>query len=180
MRAQPPNEDAGFTLVEVVVALALMALISLAALTVLTSLVQTNERTAGAVESLSRLQRGLFLLTRDFDEAQEVAFDGALVTLKRPGGREAPVLTVQYRFSAGILTRQVGGGGGGSGARPQRILTNLKDLRWRFLNADRSWRDRWSVVEGQPQAVELTLVTPDGPHKRLVSVRRIFTPPATP
>ena len=63
-RAAPPG-DAGFTLVEMLVALALFAAIGLAGFTVLDTVVRVRGGTEGRLERLGEIDRALALLTLD-------------------------------------------------------------------------------------------------------------------
>lgn len=53
------------------------------------------------------------------------------------------------------------------------VLDGIRDVRWRFLDADSVWLDRWPISNEQdslPRAVELSLSLADGTVLRRVAV----------
>lgn len=53
------------------------------------------------------------------------------------------------------------------------VLEEIQDARWRFLDPDGAWHDRWPIGNEQdslPRAVELALVLPDDTVVRRVAV----------
>ncbi len=60
------GEEQGFTLIEMLVALALLALISLAGFALIQTVLNAQQRTDGRLERLAGLERAVYLIDADF------------------------------------------------------------------------------------------------------------------
>lgn len=80
-----PRDD-GFTLVELLLALALTAVIALSALAALEMFVESNARSIETMETQIDIERALHLLERDVVEADTMTFGVRQLTLTRRDG----------------------------------------------------------------------------------------------
>ncbi len=175
--------DAGFTLIEVLVALALFALISGAGFTMLDQVLRTQSRTEGRLERLAGLQRAMYLLGDDFLQARGRSFgavpvDGRVqVSLRRNAAdlREGAV-RLTYRLQDGVLLRVVRGASGPLIAE-QPLIAGVSAAEWRFFDAQTGWVTDWppagqvpGVAPPNPRGVELRLTLEDGRALRRVAL----------
>ncbi len=175
--------DAGVTLVELIVALAIFALISLAGFTLVDSVLRVRDRTDGRLERLAAMQRTMQLLTADVEQAGSgpvVHVDDALVFRRVAATPDQSDVVVRYDLDDGVLRRAIGQGGG----RPQILLSGVEAVRWRFFTPDLGWTDAppppLNGVERRPAAIEAELRVRSeggGPAGRL---RRVAALPALP
>ena len=177
---------AGFTLLEVLVAMAIFAVVSVVAYSGLRTAVQAKQSSDAADARLAELQRGYAVLSRDFRQLAPRAVRSAFGDTEPPlvtevgevrltrAGRGNPLglnrsefVRVGYRLSAdGELLRR------GWPALDQPIdstpaemvlVTRVEELGLRFLDDDGRWSETWPPANAQqgagalPQAVELTL-----------------------
>lgn len=80
------RRDAGFTLIEMLLALALTAIIAASALAALQMFVEFNARSLETMETQVDLERALHLLERDVVEADSLTFGVRQLTLTRADG----------------------------------------------------------------------------------------------
>lgn len=156
--------EAGLTLVEMLVALAIFALVGLASFATLDTIIRVRDRTEGRLERVADLDRALMILGRDLAQS-------------RPGGIEADATglrivgvagTMTYAFGDGVLTRSVGEGA----PLEQVVATNLADAGWRMLGAE-GWSAIWPPQDAVVvlRAVEVTLSPEPGQTaRRLVEI----------
>lgn len=159
--------EAGFTLIELMISLALFALISLAGVRMVESVAGISERTAGRADRLGELQRALFLVTADIEQAQARSRrDGMRIILLRAGG--AGPQPVAYSLRDSTLFRSAGG-------NDQAIVGDVSAVRWRFLTKD-GWVDRLSDAEDAPapRAIEIVLQLGSRPGRRSGTIRRVI------
>ncbi len=172
--------EAGVTLIEVLVSLAIFAVIGIAGLTVLDTVARTGERTDGRLERLAEIDRAFLVIRRDL--AQISGLDTQLneegLAFRRLDADGS--FAVRY-FSEDVdLNRQVRRTD--PTGMDQLLLTGVRDVRWRLLDASKRWTPLWPP-EGisapqRPLAAELSLeVTRDGMDLPQ-SVTRIFPLPA--
>lgn len=186
----------GFTLVEMLVALAIFALIAGGALGLLRFSVDAEAASRSRTEQIASLRRFLAVWTADLaqtvprpsrDEAGVVhpaleaptgSPDGAILSLTRAGwsnydGAPRPSLQrVEYRWSEGRLSR--GGHPFPDGTAPDApvaLTGSPQPPRLRFRTDDGVWRDRWEPqrLAELPIAIELTVPRAEGPL-RIVAV----------
>ncbi|MGL5010856.1 MAG: type II secretion system protein GspJ [Paracoccaceae bacterium] len=168
--------DAGFTLIEVLVSLALFALIAGAGLSVLDQVLRTQAQTEGRLERLAGLQRMMHLVTRDMSEAMPgtVVGDAGAITLGRSA--EAGLVMVRYGLVDGQLTREVAPGRGD--AVTQALLPDVAGLRWQYLDESGAWLDSWpGADEVELLGVAAVIALPGaGELRRVVAVPRAGGP----
>lgn len=164
--AAEPRPD-GFTLVELIVSLALFALIAVAGLALVDSVLGVEGRTSARLDRLSDVQRTMMVVQGDLDQIAggEVTGEGATLRFRRaaPGLGGVPVEVV-YAVRGGVLVRQTGG-------VPQVLLTGVGALGWRFF--DGNWIERWPRADAKawPRAVAMELTLADrGPVRRVVAL----------
>jgi general secretion pathway protein J len=174
----PRDPAAGVTLVEMLVALALLAIIGLAGVSVLDQVLRAQDRTADRLDRLGQMQRAMHVVTLDFITAVpgsvEPRADGVAV------GRQADI-GIDYRLQDGTLWRRVATPGG-EVAR-QALLTAVDTAEWRYLAPGGGWSDSWPPADAParlgaaptPRAVELRLTLQDGG-----ALRRLAMLPAGP
>jgi general secretion pathway protein J len=175
------EREAGFTLIEVVISLSLFALISMAGLALVDSVIRVEEGTAGRLDRLGRMQRAMFLITRDFEQASGgtlrqtgtgVAFEGNAASV-----HQLPV-PIRYALEGTSLHRHVGPAGAG-----QRLLEGIASARWTFFFPGSGWTDRLpddpATGKVQPTAIALELVL-DGSAAPAGSLRRVVELPTPP
>lgn len=174
------HHDAGVTLIEVLVSLAIFAVIGIAGLTVLDTVARTGERTDGRLERLAEIDRAFLVIRRDL--AQISGLDTRLnddgLAFRRLDAEGS--FSVLYHADDSALTRQIKH----SDPAPmdQLLLAGVRDVQWRLLDSSRRWTPLWPP-EGvsapqRPLAAELSLeVTRDGMDLPQ-SVTRIFALPA--
>lgn len=138
---QRASGEAGFSLIEIVIALGLLSLISLAGVGLVSSILQVRDRTEGRLEELGDLQRGLFVITSDFSQA-----DGASIDLTPSGvsanrATENGMTGVTYEVADGKMLRKLSRGG--APGVQQTLLANVKAARWRLLLRDGGWVETW-------------------------------------
>ena len=189
------GREAGFTLVEMLIALAIFGMITAGAVALLSFSVTSQEMSERQLDALSSVRRAGSLLTADLGQAvprpwrdgegrQQSAFFGAagqetrVMVLVR-GGWDNPdqmprasLQRVEYRLQGGRLIR-IGYANvdGGSAAAVAGLIGDVQQLQLRFRDREGLWRDRWEPGDPTelPVAVELTVVTP-----RFGSLRQLF------
>jgi len=192
MSATPTRN--GFTLVEMLIALALFAVIAVGALGLLRFSVDAELAGRRKTESIAAERRFLSVWTADLAQAVprpardqsglphnafEAGQDGVLLRLTRSGwdnvdGAPRPSLQkVEYRVTATALVRV--GYPYPDGAAPEAgaemlPLTGAPSIR--FRSTDGNWRDRWEpqLTTELPVAVELLLPQAGRPPLRIVSL----------
>ncbi|WP_349311480.1 PulJ/GspJ family protein [Brevundimonas subvibrioides] len=152
----------GFTLVEVLIAMALFALIGIAGFTLLDGVLRTQGATETRLSRLAEIQRAMLVISTDLDQvANSLGGSGAALSLQKTdlsGG----VVNVQYDLTGDRLTRTLSGA---SGSRTQILLEDVASVRWTFHRRRGDWLDTWP----QPATAPPAPVAPPGPT----------TPPST-
>lgn len=183
---RPREVDAGFTLIEVLVALALFALISGTGFAILDQVLRAQSSTEGRLDRLAGLQRAMYVVTGDFLQARGGSFTyestetEAIVRLRR----NAPDLAqgtarLSYRLHDGVLLRVVQQNAGPPVAE-QPLVDGIVTAEWRFFEPESGWLNDWpplgqlpGSVPPNPRAVELRLTLTDGAAlRRLVVLPR--------
>ena len=168
----------GFTLVEMLIALAIFGMLTAAGVALLGVTARTQETADRLLAELGELQRTGALLTadlahaaprlyRDRDGRPQRAFAGgggdapALLAFVRRGwddGEGSGLRRVGYRLRDGRLERlsyaRVDGGGE---AVAMPLLEGVRTLRLRYRDDEGAWRERWDPSDPArlPEAVEL-------------------------
>jgi general secretion pathway protein J len=169
------DSTAGVTLVEMLVALALLAAIGLAGFAALEQVLLAQGRTAGRLDRLAEWQRALFVVTLDLTTALPASLSPAPggVGLARQGDEP---LRVTYRLEEGTLWRSLAAPGAAAPVR-QALVRDVAGAEWRYLGADGTWAADWPP-EGMPAqlgavpnplAVELRLALRDGGALRRIA-----------
>jgi general secretion pathway protein J len=191
-----PREQ-GFTLVEMLIALAIFALIAGGALALLRFSVDAEAASRTRTESLAATRRFLSVWNADLAqavprpvrdeagthhaalEAPTGAPDGVVLALTRSGwsnfdGAPRPSLQrVEYRWQSGKLTRAGRPFLDGASADPAAALAAAPAApTLRFRSSDGVWRGRWEPQREAelPVAIELTLAQARGAPLRVVAL----------
>lgn len=192
MKHPPPRN--GFTLVEMLIALALFAVIAVGALGLLRFSVDAELASRNKTDAIAAQRRFLSVWTADLAQAVprpardqagvahpafEANVDGVIVRMTRSGwdnvdGAARPSLQkVEYRVSGTALVRA--GYPFPDGAAPEagaEMLPLTAAPTIRFRAKDGNWRDRWEpqLTTELPVAVELLVPQAGRPPLRIVSL----------
>ena len=162
--------EAGVTLIEVLVSLAIFAVIGVAGYAMLDLVARTDRLTEGRLQKLGQMQRAMYLMELDFHQAEALTVDGDAVAVRRAAPEVAGgEVTLSYALTGGGLRRQMLDGQGEVLAE-QDVLPGVTAVVWRFLGTD--WGEVWPPEgeSGDPRAVEVTLTLADGRALRRVAV----------
>lgn len=175
--------DAGFTLIEVLVALVLFALISGAGFALLDQVMRTQAQTEGRLERLAEVQRAMFVLTQDFLQARGRSYtvvpgeSGLMIGLRRSAvDLSEGAVAIVYRLQNGSLQRVV--------SRPmgivlaeQTLLPGVVAMEWRQFDPQAGWTADWppdgllpGALAPNPRAVEVRLTLAEGSYVRRVAL----------
>ncbi|MEG1680601.1 MAG: type II secretion system minor pseudopilin GspJ [Stenotrophomonas sp.] len=191
--------NAGFTLLEVLVAVAIFALIGIASHRLLVSAIRVDTQTREQEQQLRQLLRAMNSLERDVEQAvarpvlvsgssEEPAFrsdpDGQGLQWTRAGwsnpqaAPRAQLQRVHWRREGTNLLREywpVLDRADDSAAQRQQVLQNISALQWRYLDRQGIWRMQWQGTDTQPlpRALEMRIE-----HPRFGALRRVLLLPA--
>jgi general secretion pathway protein J len=172
------RSDAGFTLIEVLVSLALFALIAGAGLSVLDQILRTQSQTDGRLDRLASLQRMMHLVARDMSEAMPGTVQGDAATITVGRIAEVGRVTITYALTGGQMTRSVTQSRGQTVA--QVLLTDVQAMQWQYLTDAGGWQGVWpdSTADPDLRAVGMVVSLPpgDGDLRRIVAVPRAGRP----
>ncbi|WP_430429665.1 type II secretion system minor pseudopilin GspJ [Parasphingorhabdus sp.] len=188
---------AGFTLVEMMVALFVFSLLSVAGVVMLRSAVDSDETTAQNLSEMAEVQRFVSLIEADLSQAVartyrddtgqvRAAFssetgsgDAAFLKFIRGGqsnlnGESRSNLErVEYRITDGRMERlRYQATDGGEISEPAILLTDVSDLQIRYRTKRGQWAGRWEVerLSDLPRAVELVFQLGGRSHRHLFLV----------
>ncbi len=177
------GNEAGFTLVEMMVALLIFTILSVAGVVLLRSAVDSSEVTAENLGRMADMQRFVSLMESDFSQAvprsyrdsggqRTAAFKSGsggptdpLFAFTRGGNsnvndaRRSNLQRVEYRLINGELQRlNYVTTDGGAISEPAVLLTGVTDASLRFRDKRGIWSDRWESerLADMPRAVEIS------------------------
>ncbi|WP_294336144.1 type II secretion system protein GspJ [uncultured Sphingomonas sp.] len=164
------SDDAGFTLIELMISLLLFALIAVAGVALVDSVLGVQGRTEARLDRLTALQRAMLVVTGDIEQVANGNVEGAAAALtfrRAAPGVGGPPITVRYGLDRGVLVRDAGNGA-------QALLGGVAGVRWRFAEQG-NWLGRWPAGDPKawPGAIELEVTlagTPTGTIRRVVAL----------
>ena len=184
----------GFTLIEIMIAMAIFAMLSLLAYQILSASVKNSEIAQEHTARLNEIQTAFSLLERDLIQIlprqsnTEEAFLSTTETSLRfttIGSYAAAeplsasdLAQVEWSITDHALTRSVNPQpspslSDASTLSALTMLTGVRTLHWRFYST--GWTDRWSQTGTFPEAIELVVTLED-----MGEIRRLFLLPAAP
>jgi general secretion pathway protein J len=190
--AHPRATQAGFTLIEVMIALMIFGMIAAAGVALLAFSVRAQGATTTALEDVGDLNRLSAILTADLAQAQDrptrdvagallppfVGDAGSGIRLVRGGwsnpddAPRAGLQKVEYRLAADGIERIAYPALDGAAPLPAALLLDhVMSVRWRYRYAG-AWSDTWQGIPQAtlPQAVELVATRDGGETYRLLFV----------
>lgn len=188
------TKQQGFTLIEVMIAMAIFAMLSLLAYQILSASVKNSEIAQEHTARLNEIQTAFSLLERDLiqilprqsntEEAFLSTTETSLrfTTIGSYGAAEplsaSDLAQVEWSITDHALTRSVNPQpspslSDASTLSALTMLTGVRTLHWRFYST--GWTDRWSEASTFPAAIELVVTLED-----MGEIRRLFLLPAAP
>lgn len=171
------NKQAGFTLIELVIAIAIFALLGLASWTLFDGVVRTQQGTMTHERELRSLQRAVAVIERDLLHVTEqpIVLGQTQLQLQRSNWRnpldqsrsERQALT--YRLDSGVLWRE-SRGEGTLVVQRQMLLDDVRHLSWRLFDDQAGWLGDQSVKA--PLALEVQVTA-----GRFEAIRRVLLLP---
>lgn len=151
------HHDAGLTLIEVLVSLAIFAVIGVAGLTVLNTVARTGERTDGRLERLAEIDRAFLVIRRDLAQIEPSDTRLADDTLRFQRLHTDGSQKVIYRLDDTTLIREISLDAASPVA--QQMLAGVASMEWRLMDSSHQLTDTWPVEGAQqhPRAAELML-----------------------
>lgn len=184
--------EAGFTLIEVMIALMIFGMIAAAGVALLAFSVRAQGAAGAALDDIGAINRLSSILTADLAQAVDrptrdqngvrlPAFTGGsgqvpMLRLVRGGwsnidqSPRATLQKVEYQLTAGGIERVGYPALDGAAPLPAALIVEgVRQATWRFRYAG-AWSDRWegTPVAALPQAAELTLVRDNGAAYRML------------
>jgi len=177
----------GFTLIEMLIALAIFGMITAAGVALLSLTVRTQETSARLLDSLGAVRRTGALMTadlgqaaarirRDGDGRSRPAFEGGdgagplLIALVRRGPDDedaAPgsLRRVEYRLREGRLERwSFAAVDGETRSTAAALIEGVTRARLRYRDREGLWRARWDPTDAAALPVAVELVTDSAGH----------------
>lgn len=171
MNALP--DQGGFTLIEVMIALALFALIAMAGVALVESTIGVQDRTQLRLDRIAEMRRANYIIGLDLDQVEPGDFAGQTTQLhfRRHGFRGLPgVGKVTYSLSGGVMRRSVDGG------PAQSLLTGVTHIRFRYFKSGRGWAPAWNAPSPEtdplPDGIMVEAVVSGGTFRRAVALPR--------
>ncbi|MEJ5060379.1 MULTISPECIES: type II secretion system protein GspJ [unclassified Pseudomonas] len=172
------SKQAGFTLLELVIALAIFALLGLASWTLFDGVVRVQQGTTAHEREFRSLQRAVAVIERDLLHITEqpIVLVQNQLQLQRSNWRnpldqprsERQALT--YRLDNGALWRD-SQGEGTLIVQQQKLLDDVRYLSWRLFDSQSGWRsDQRGTL---PLALEMQVST-----GRFEAIRRVLVLPS--
>lgn len=179
--------QAGFTLLELVIAIAIFALLGIGCWRLFDGVVRAERSSSAHEQALRGLQRAVALIERDVLQVQTSAKSPGLMmypnqlNLRRGNWRNplgqprSELQDVSYRLENGVLWRY-SQGLGVPGVQKQKLLSDVRAMSWRLYDRNSGWRSDWptgrAAPKKAPQALELQFSV-----GRFEQVRRVLLLP---
>lgn len=172
------NKQSGFTLLELVIAIAIFALLGLASWRLFDGVVRTQQGAGQHERDIRTLQRAVGVIERDVWQAviDSVVLASGHLQLQRSHWRNpldqprSERQTVSYRLKGGALWRESVGEGTTLMQR-QKLLDDVHSLGWRVFDRQRGWRGE-TASGTAPLALELIVSA-----GRFEQIRRVLLLP---
>ncbi|WP_338584324.1 type II secretion system protein GspJ [Pseudomonas sp. MAG733B] len=175
------NRQTGFTLLELVIAIAIFALLGLASWTLFEGVMRVQQGSMAHEREFRNLQRAIAVVERDLLQITEQALvlEQAQLQWQRGNWRNPLDLprserqTLTYRLDNGVLWRDSRAEGSPIVQR-QKLLDDVRDLRWRLFDGRTGWRSDSPTGQNTqaPLAVEMQLSA-----GRYQAIRRVILLP---
>lgn len=174
-------KQSGFTLLELVIAMAIFALLGLASWGLFDAVVRVQQGTDAHEREFRRLQRAVAMIERDVLHVtpHSVVLSQGVLHVQRSHWRNpldqprSERQTLTYRIDNGALWRD-SQSDPGSAPQRQRLLGDVHALGWRLFDPQSGWRSDWPVGERLNTATALELQLSVG---RFQSIRRVLLLP---
>jgi general secretion pathway protein J len=174
----PEHKESGFTLIEVMISLALFALISMAGIALIDAVVRVEEGTAGRLDRLGQLQRTMFLLSRDLEQISAGSLEqieGGIRFQRQGASVYDPPRTLGFALRGDSLFRLAGA--------EQLLIDRVTGVTWSFFFPGRGWQNALQTDPNRPEqpsalAVDIVLDDTGKPSGSLRRVVELPTPPA--
>jgi general secretion pathway protein J len=171
----------GFTLLELVIAMAIFALLGLASWKLFDGVLRVQQGTAAHERELRSLQRAIAVIERDVMHVTEqpVLLKDNVLQLQRSNWRnplDQPRSARQmltYRVDNDVLWRDSQADGAQSVQR-QRLLGDVRQLRWRVFDSQAGWSSDWASGPGKRKPMALEVRVSVG---RFEAIRRVLLLP---
>lgn len=158
-RRRAPSIRAGFTLVEVIVALGLFGLISLAGFSLLRTVLDTQMGTEDRLRRMSEIQRALFVVASDLDQISgPVEGDATMVVFQKVDATGRPSV-VRYSHQGDQVIRTISGA---FGERTQPLLNEVVSAQWSYHLGEAGWTTA-PPLPLPPLPASTEPAVPDGP-----------------
>ncbi|WP_338474170.1 type II secretion system protein GspJ [Pseudomonas sp. MS646] len=172
------NRQSGFTLLELVIVIAIFALLGLASWRLFDGVVRAQQGAGHHERDIRALQRAVGVIERDAWQAVlgSVVLAPTGLQLQRSHWRNPQDLprserqAVAYRLEGRVLWRD-SRAEGSTVVQQQKLLDEVRGLSWRVFDPQRGWRSE-TVREVAPLALELVVST-----GRFEQVRRVLLLP---
>jgi general secretion pathway protein J len=174
------NRQSGFTLLELVIAIAIFALLGLAGWRLFDGVVRTQQGVGDHEREIRALQRAVGVIERDVWQAVggSVKLEPTRLQLQRSHWRNpldqprSERQWVTYRLEGAALWRDSFGEGIAT-LQQQKLLDEVRSLNWRLFDPQRGWHSE-TTGDHAPLALELVVST-----GRFEQVRRVLLLPGS-